>query len=206
MNNVTTASRDDLLIMDVQQGIVQRFGDDQVLLGHIAAAIAAARAFGIPIIYVVVRFRKGYPEISDRNRSFAAIRAAGIAMEESNPATAIHPAVAPLEDDIVITKRRVGAFSGSDLDVVLRALQVDAAVALFGLYRDQRLFKSYMHLRISGWFTARQLAQARREGHVENLFNTFLDGVDKLNLSLDPAIKYARDNFALAYRLPGMPH
>jgi nicotinamidase-related amidase len=128
MNEVTTAPRDALLVMDIQQGIVQRIGDDQVLLGHIADAIAAARASDIPIIYVVVRFRKGYPEISERNRSFAAIRGTGIAMEESSPATAIHTAVAPEDDDIVVTKRRVGAFSGSDLEVVLRALRIEGLV------------------------------------------------------------------------------
>jgi nicotinamidase-related amidase len=128
MNEVTVTSRDALLVMDVQQGIVQRFGNNQALLGQIAAAIGAARTSGIPVIYVVVRFRKGYPEVSERNRSFSAIRGAGAAMEESSPATAIHPAVAPQDDEIVVTKRRVGAFSGSDLDVVLRALRVDGLV------------------------------------------------------------------------------
>jgi nicotinamidase-related amidase len=128
MTNVTTTPRDALLIMDVQQAIVQRFGDDQVLLGHLAAAIAAARTASIPVIYIVVQFRKGYPEVSARNRAFAAIRNAGVTMEEASPATAIHPAVAPQDGDIVVTKRRVGAFSGSDLDVVLRALQVDGLV------------------------------------------------------------------------------
>ncbi len=128
MNDGTTSSRDALLIMDVQQGIVQRFGDDQGLLGRLANAHAAARAAGIPVIYVVVQFRKGYPEVSARNRAFAAIRGAGAAMEESNPATAIHQAVTPQDGDIVVTKRRVSAFSGSDLDVVLRALQVDGLV------------------------------------------------------------------------------
>jgi nicotinamidase-related amidase len=53
-------------------------------------------------------------------------------MEESHPATASHAAVAPQVDDIVVTKRRVGAFSGSDLDVVLRALQVEG-LALAGI-------------------------------------------------------------------------
>jgi nicotinamidase-related amidase len=128
MITATTAPRDALLVMDVQQGIVQRLGDDQGLLGRIATAIDAARAAGIPVIYIVVRFRKGYPEVSERNRAFAAIRGAGAAMEESNPATAIHPAIAPQDGDIVVTKRRVSAFSGSDLDVVLRALQVDGLV------------------------------------------------------------------------------
>ncbi len=128
MNVETTAPRDALLVMDVQQGIVQRYGDAEALLGRIASAIAAARAANIPIIYVVVRFRKGYPEISVRNRTFAAARNAGTAMEESSPATEIHPAMAPQDGDVVVVKRRVGAFSGSDLDVVLRALGVDGLV------------------------------------------------------------------------------
>src|SRR4051794_3348868 len=111
MTNVTTTPRDALLIMDVQQSIVQRFGDGQVLLEHLAAAIAASRDAGIPVIYIVVQFRKGYPEVSARNRAFAAIRNGGVAMEEASPAAAIHPAVAPQDGDIVVTKRRVGAFS-----------------------------------------------------------------------------------------------
>jgi nicotinamidase-related amidase len=36
-------------------------------------------------------------------------------------ATEIHPAIAPQPTDIVVTKRRVSAFRGSDLEVVLRA-------------------------------------------------------------------------------------
>lgn len=128
MNSTTTASRDALLVMDAQQAIVQRIGDNQVLLDNLAAAIAAARASSIPVIYVVVRFRNGYPEISERNRAFAAVRSAGAAMEESSPATAIHPALEPRDGDIVVTKRRVGAFSGCDLDVVLRGQQVDGLV------------------------------------------------------------------------------
>src|SRR5579872_5262722 len=127
MNEIMT-THEALLVMDMQQGIVRRFGDPQVLLGQIAVAIGAARAADIPVIYIVVRFRKGYPEVSARNRSFSALRDAGPAMEESNPATEIHPNVAPHEGDVVVTKRRVGAFSGSDLDVVLRALQVEGLV------------------------------------------------------------------------------
>ncbi|MCW6009271.1 cysteine hydrolase [Micromonospora sp. CPCC 205371] len=41
---------------------------------------------------------------------------------------AIHPEVAPGPDDIVVTKRRVSGFSGSDLDVVLRAGRVEQLV------------------------------------------------------------------------------
>jgi nicotinamidase-related amidase len=43
-------------------------------LGKITAAIAAARASDMPVIYVVVGFRAGFPEISSRNKSFGAIK------------------------------------------------------------------------------------------------------------------------------------
>jgi len=123
-----SSARGALLVMDVQRGIVERVGGTPHVLDRLTAAIAAARLAALPVIYVVVRFREGYPEISARNRSFAAIRDAGAAMEETHDATAIHPAVAPRAGDIVVTKRRVSAFAGSDLDVVLRAQAIDHLV------------------------------------------------------------------------------
>lgn len=120
-----------LLVMDVQRGIVERFGGDDGLLDRTAEAIAAARAHGVPVIYVRVAFRAGAPEVSPRNRAFAALRDAG-GMDETGEATAIHPAVAPQPGDVVVTKRRVSAFAGSDLDVVLRAGAIDA-LALCGI-------------------------------------------------------------------------
>jgi nicotinamidase-related amidase len=110
-----------LLVMDVQRGIVERFGDDPGYLSRLSQAITAARAAGVPVIYVTIGFRPGHPEISPRNRTFAAAAAAG-AYVEGSPATEIHPAVAPAPGDVVVTKRRVSAFAGSDLDVVLRGL------------------------------------------------------------------------------------
>lgn len=49
-------------------------------------------------------------------------------MVESDGSTAIHPAVAPQAGDVVVTKRRVGAFSGSDLEIVLRSQDVKSLV------------------------------------------------------------------------------
>jgi nicotinamidase-related amidase len=49
-------------------------------------------------------------------------------MNELDPSTQIHPGVVPQPGDIVVTKRRVSAFSGSDLDAVLRSLDVDSLV------------------------------------------------------------------------------
>jgi Isochorismatase family len=64
-----------LLVMDVQNGIVGRFGD--AVLEPIGRAIAAARETGVPVVYVRVGFRPGAPEVSPRNRVFRAVRDAG---------------------------------------------------------------------------------------------------------------------------------
>jgi nicotinamidase-related amidase len=51
-----------LLIMDVQQGIVERFAGGDDYLGRLATAIAAARAADVMVGYVTIGFRRGYPE------------------------------------------------------------------------------------------------------------------------------------------------
>jgi nicotinamidase-related amidase len=116
-----------LLIMDVQQDIVGRFGDDADYLNRVGAAAAAARTAGLRVIYVVVSFRDGYPEVSPRNKSFGAIAGTG-RFAASDPGAQIHPAVAPHPGDVTVRKLRVSAFAGSDLEVVLRAGQIDSLV------------------------------------------------------------------------------
>jgi nicotinamidase-related amidase len=116
-----------LLVMDVQQGIVDRFASDEEYLPRLAAAVEAARNAGIRVIYVTVGFRTGHPEVSERNKSFAAISGTG-RFADGDPGSAIHPAVAPASGDLIVTKRRVSAFAGSDLEMVLRAGDVDRLV------------------------------------------------------------------------------
>src|SRR5580704_14666889 len=116
-----------LLVMDVQQAIVDRFPGDDSYLPRLSGAIRAARAAGVVIIYVTVGFRPGYPEVSDRNKSFAAIAGSGRFSDE-DPGSRIHPVVAPEPADVIVVKKRVSAFAGSDLDVVLRGLGVDSLV------------------------------------------------------------------------------
>ncbi len=116
-----------LLVMDVQRAIVDRVGGAPDLLDRVAAAAAAARAAAVRVIYVQIGFRPGHPEVSPRNMRFAALTASG-AFVAGDPASAIHPAVEPGPDDLVVTKRRVSAFAGSDLEVVLRAGRIDHLV------------------------------------------------------------------------------
>jgi nicotinamidase-related amidase len=122
-----------LLVMDFQTAIVEGpavhgdAGEKAVLLTRTVSLIEAARNAGMKIIYVVVGFRSGYPEASPRNKSFSAIRGTGRFIEGS-AGTEVHPAVAPQPGDVVVTKHRVSAFFGTDLDMVLRANGIETLV------------------------------------------------------------------------------
>jgi nicotinamidase-related amidase len=112
-----------LLVMDMQVGILPMLPNNTTIISNVAKAIASARNKKIPVVYVVVGFRQGAPEASMNNKSFAASkeRFAKMNMEEFMK---VEPALAPLAGEITVTKRRVSAFTGSDLEVVLRALGI----------------------------------------------------------------------------------
>ncbi|SDS56175.1 cysteine hydrolase family protein [Actinoplanes derwentensis] len=116
-------TRSALLVMDVQLAVTARYPDPDYL-PRLATAVDAARTAGLPVIYVVVGFRPGAPEVDPRNRMFGAI--AG----RDTPAQAaeVHPAVAPRPDEAIVVKRRVSGFAGSDLDMLLRASGIDHLV------------------------------------------------------------------------------
>jgi nicotinamidase-related amidase len=117
-----------LLLMDFQTSIVEMVPTDKdSLLTRTAALLDGARAAGMRIIHVVVAFRPGYPEVSPRNQSFAPIRESG-RMIEGSPGTEVHPALSPRPGEVVVTKHRVGAFWGTDLEVVLKAGGIDTLI------------------------------------------------------------------------------
>jgi nicotinamidase-related amidase len=116
-----------LLVMDMQVGILPRVPGATELLSRVAKAIANARAKKIPVIYVAVGFRAGAPEVSANNKGFSASKAI-FADTDMNEFMRIDPAIAPLEGEITVAKRRVSAFTGSDLEVVLRAFGIQHIV------------------------------------------------------------------------------
>lgn len=67
-NNQQTA----LLVMDVQGATVGMLNDSAPFIHAVSQAIEKARSNKIPVIYVVIGFRKGLPEISPDNKSFSA--------------------------------------------------------------------------------------------------------------------------------------
>jgi nicotinamidase-related amidase len=121
------ASRPVLLVMDFQHGIVESIAGPSVL-DAASRAVKAARASEIPVMFVRVAFRPGYPEAAASNAAFAALAQRGDTMTQDHPATQVHDALEPRPDEPVVVKRRVSAFSGSDLDVLLRAAGADTLV------------------------------------------------------------------------------
>jgi nicotinamidase-related amidase len=119
MENTKTA----LLVMDMQSSILSNIPDSQELVSNVKEVIKTARNRQIPVIYITVGFRQGMPEISAKNKAFSGLKQhmANLDMKEW---ISIHPDLSPEEKDIVITKRRFSAFTGSDLEVVLRGLDV----------------------------------------------------------------------------------
>jgi nicotinamidase-related amidase len=115
--------RSALLVMDVQNGIVERFSA-QDALQPLQAALHAARTHAIPVIFVRVALRPGYPDVSPNNLAFSSLKERG-GMLETDEATLVWEGVRPEPQEVIVIKRRVSAFTGSGLEVILRAQAID---------------------------------------------------------------------------------
>ena len=89
----------------------------------------AAREAGLLVCYSATVFRPGYVEISDRNKTFSQRKASG-QPAVSDPLQVIHEGVKPIEGEVVVGKHRVNALYGTDLDMTLRANDIDTIVLL----------------------------------------------------------------------------
>lgn len=109
-----------LLVMDLQNPMVAMLPGGTGIVASVGKAIARAREKKIPVIYVVLGLREGTPEVSPDNKRFSGLkeRMGNSSMEDFMK---IHPAVAPQQGEVTVIKRRVSAFTGSDLEVLLRA-------------------------------------------------------------------------------------
>lgn len=150
-------ARSALLSMDFQAGIVSIYvsqakppdatskeaeqarahqdvkGEWPAIVQRAASVLAKARRAGMRVIHVRVGFRPNLPEVSPRNTLFSAIKTSSQHQKLFQGAAGeIHPGVAPAADEVVITKHRVSAFTGTDLAMILRANDIDTLV-LFGI-------------------------------------------------------------------------
>jgi nicotinamidase-related amidase len=120
-----------LLVCDYQNFIVGMLEqaaltsgtDVPSLLARVASVIAACRQRSIPIVYVQLALRPGMQEVSRSNKALSTFTGLGMnPAAEGSAAVAIHSALAPHTGDAVTVKRRVSAFCGSDLNVLLSAM------------------------------------------------------------------------------------
>lgn len=122
-----------ILNMDCQTALVSIYVKDPDFVTRAAGLLSQARAAGMTVIHVQVGFRPNWPEISTRNRFFSTIKNSPQHRQIfEGAAGAIHPALSPQADDIIVVKRRVSAFAGTDLEMILRAKDIDTLV-LFGI-------------------------------------------------------------------------
>lgn len=112
-----------LLIMDVQKYTLRSLRDANYYIHGIARTLAAARQAGIPVIYVVVGFRPGYPEVHPDNQAFSNMKKLNVGLDDPDNYQ-VPDSIAPKAEDLLVIKKRFSAFAGSGLDVILRAKQI----------------------------------------------------------------------------------
>jgi ureidoacrylate peracid hydrolase len=132
MNSATDPAASALLVLHYQNGLVRHEGvfafsgtavqvEKHGCLEKTAAVIRASRAAGIPVIYVNIEFRPGFPElkkptypliesIQERNAFLRGSWDAGTPDE-----------LKPEPSDIIVINFDSSAFSHTDLDCILRA-------------------------------------------------------------------------------------
>lgn len=116
-----------LLILDVQNGVIDRLENTEPYLERLALTVTSARKANVKIIHVVTAFRPGYPENSANNSSVPSVVARGEYLE-GHSSVQVHPTIAPASGEVVLTKRRVSAFFATELDMLLRCANTDSIV------------------------------------------------------------------------------
>ncbi|KAJ5708800.1 Isochorismatase family protein [Penicillium malachiteum] len=116
-----------LLILDIQNGVIDQLENTDSYLSGLAEALSTARNNSIKVIHVITAFRHGYPENHPNNSSVPAVAARG-QYKEGDFSVQVHSKVAPTPEEPIITKRRVSAFFGTELDMILRCSNTDHLV------------------------------------------------------------------------------
>ena len=135
-----------LLSLDLQKSIVSIYApNENDLVARARAILQQARHVGLTVIHVKVGFRPGLPEIHPRNMLLGPIKASPKHQQLfAGDSGAIHAGVAPEDGDLVVTKSRVNAFVGTDLEMVLRANDIDTLV-LFGIATSGVVLSTTLH-------------------------------------------------------------
>lgn len=146
------SSRSALLVIDMQRYFVDPSGaaflpSAQAILGNVQRLIKAFRRSHRPVIYTRHMHHPGGLDAGILRRWW------GDMITEGTPDSEIHRSIAPRKGDKVVVKHRYSAFHGTDLEAVLRGLEIRDVVicgvmtnlccestARDAFYRDYRTF------------------------------------------------------------------
>jgi nicotinamidase-related amidase len=105
--------------MGIFHEAVKRLG----IVEKTAAVIAAGRKLGMPIVYINVAYQPGYPELVRNNGLFNTVPKMGCLIR-GTPGAQVISRLAPQPGDYVLEHTRISSFFGTDLDTILRSLQM----------------------------------------------------------------------------------
>jgi len=131
MNFDFDPDRTALLIVDMNRAFVGKGAPLEVpraveILPRIKSLLETCRKRGMPVIHVSHAFRKDGRDRGYMYEFWPVLKQG--ALEEGAPGTEIHPDIAPVAGESVITKHRYNAWFGTDLDIVVRNLKVDTLI------------------------------------------------------------------------------
>lgn len=120
-----------LLLIDLQidfmDGPLQVAGAAEVL-PQVKQVLAVARQAGLPIIHTQEVHRK---QRVDFGRELDG--AESVHCLENCSGTNFHPELAPLDGEFIITKRRYSGFFATDLEILLKGLQINTLILMGAL-------------------------------------------------------------------------
>ncbi|WP_433515185.1 cysteine hydrolase family protein [Nonomuraea sp. CA-143628] len=117
-----------LIVGDLQAGIVDNYPFAANVLPAVERALSAARASGIPVVFIRFGLRASGLDVAASNPLISALHGSGTLFHEEFPETLVHPRIEPLPGEAVVLKRRASAFAATDLDLLLRAQGIDSIV------------------------------------------------------------------------------
>jgi nicotinamidase-related amidase len=121
---IISPRRTALLLLDFQGMVVGQISGPDPLIERVAALRHMAKQVGLLTIHIHVAFRPGYPEVSDHNPMFRAVKEHGLMLRDSADSD-FDPRLTPAKDDVTISRTRVGAFRATPLDQILRANAIE---------------------------------------------------------------------------------
>ena len=132
-----TPSRTAVIAVHMQHDIVTADGAfggffaaqaaERDVIGQVGQLLEAARRSGATAVYTRVAWQPGYPDLVANSPLLAMTKQSQCLVEGSAKAEIV-PQLSPQDGDVVVTHQRVGGFSASQLDGILRSRGVDTVL------------------------------------------------------------------------------